>query len=83
MTERVNHAIGDHRVAITILRKTTGDLLVSQHTMERWFVNEETAVRALQAVAAVFIETEASADEREREHDATRRVPRRGRDGAG
>lgn len=50
--------VGDHRVSITILRKTTGDLVVSQHTMERWFIDEEMAVRALQAVATVFIESE-------------------------
>lgn len=50
--------IGDHRVSITILRKTYGDLIVSQHTMERWFIDEEMAVRALQAVATVFIESE-------------------------
>lgn len=63
--ENEKFSVGEHRVSITILRKTHSDLLVSQHTMERWFVSEETAVRALQDVASVFIESEATSDLRE------------------
>lgn len=58
----MNHAIGSHKVSATFLRKTEGDLLVSQFSSERWFKSEEAAIRALGKLLEVFQEPEASLD---------------------
>ena len=46
--------VGQEKVSVTIVRKTDGDLIVSQHSSERWFDNAEDADRALGAVMAIF-----------------------------
>lgn len=56
----LQHTIGKQKVSVTITRKTDGDLLVSQHSSERWYVSDEAAVKAMSKVLEVFIEPERS-----------------------
>lgn len=41
---------------MTVTRKTVGDLIVSQHSSERWFASEEDATEALRQVMEAFLE---------------------------
>jgi hypothetical protein len=50
------HAVGQEKVSVTITRKTKGDLLVTQQSLERWFVAEQAAVDATRRVTDVFAE---------------------------
>ena len=52
------HTIGIEKVSVVITRKTTGDLLVSQHSSERWFRSEQAARNAMEQIMSVFIEAE-------------------------
>lgn len=54
----VQHAIGPEKISLTVLRKTTGDLIVSQHSAERWFSSERAAVEALARIMTTFTEIE-------------------------
>lgn len=54
MTEK--HTVGSEKVSVTITRKTDGDLLVSQHSIERWFSSSASAANALRSVQEAFIE---------------------------
>ena len=56
MTEQ--YAIGEEKVSIIITRKTGRDLVVSQHSSERWFTSEQAAAEAMARVLSVFIETD-------------------------
>ncbi len=48
------HAIGADKLSVQITRKTTGDLVVSNHAIERFFVSEEDAVAMLQEIVAAI-----------------------------
>lgn len=63
MTARDQATIGDEKISITIVRKTRGDKLVSQHSTERWFPSQEAAVSALQALVNVFIAAPSEPDD--------------------
>jgi hypothetical protein len=52
------HTIGIEKVSVVITRKTAGDLLVSQHSSERWFRSEQAAREAMEQIMSVFIEAE-------------------------
>jgi hypothetical protein len=54
----MQHTIGIEKVSVVITRKTAGDLLVSQHSSERWFRSEEAAREAMEQIMSVFIEAE-------------------------
>ena len=65
IVEPTQHTIGVEKVSVVITRKTIGDLLVSQHSSERWFRSEAAAREALENIMAVFIEAEPGEPERE------------------
>jgi transcriptional regulator of met regulon len=48
--------VGSQRLSMTVTRKTDGDLMVSQHSSERWFATEEDATEALRQVMEAFLE---------------------------
>ncbi len=52
----VTHAVGGEKLSLTITRKNAQDQVVSQWSVQRWFVNEEEAIYVL----SVLIKTLAS-----------------------
>jgi hypothetical protein len=48
--------VGPERLSMTVTRKTGDDLIVSQHSSERWFTSESDATEALRQVMEAFIE---------------------------
>ena len=55
--------IGPERLSMTVTRKTGDDLVVSQHSSERWFRTEEDATEALRQVFEAFLEAVAGTSE--------------------
>jgi hypothetical protein len=60
--------IGTERLSMTVTRKTEGDLIVSQHTSERWFGTEEDATEALRQIMEAFLE-HVTGSPQQRAHD--------------
>ena len=60
--DAVQVTVGQEKISLIVTRKTLGDKLVSQHSLERWFATPEAAVAALRSVLDVFVE--ARIDER-------------------
>ena len=52
----VQYTVGVEKLSMTVTRKTAGDLIVSQHSSERWFANESDATEALRQIMEAFLE---------------------------
>ncbi len=48
------HALGEDRLSVQVTRKTAGDLVVSNHAVERYFTSEQDAVDVLQEIVAAI-----------------------------
>jgi hypothetical protein len=55
MAAHTGHSIGDHKISVTIHRKTTGDRLVSQWSLERWFETEDDLIAALRILVSDLV----------------------------
>lgn len=76
--------VGSERLSMTVTRKTVDDLIVSQHSSERWFENEQDATEALRQIMEAFLEhftgtpvSHANAERISRKAQLTPAVPRR------
>jgi len=49
------HSIGEHKISVTIHRKTKGDLLVSQWSLERFFECEEDLIASLRILVSDLV----------------------------
>lgn len=56
MGDYVKVTVGDERLSMTVTRKTKDDLLISQHSSERWFPTEKDATEALRQIMEAFLE---------------------------
>lgn len=58
MSLNVQHTVGPEKVSVTVTRKTHDDLLVSQHSSERWFKSAGAADAAQRRLLGIFVESE-------------------------